>query len=73
MGKFPVSNYSPDHSYFVQSHAVEELESSEKSQIVCLQDVSESMQTKDVMMEDNEPIKRSSWTQQFLGKTGLKI
>ena len=45
---------------------VEELESSEKSQIVCLQDVSESMQTKDVIMEDNEPIKRSSWTQQFL-------
>ena len=45
---------------------VEELESSEKSQIVCLQDVSESMQTKDVMMEDNEPIKRSSWTKQFL-------
>jgi len=45
---------------------VEELESSEKSQIVCLQDISESMQTKDVMIEDNEPIKRSSWTQQFL-------
>ena len=45
---------------------VEELESSEKSQIVCLQDISESMQTKDVMMEDNEPIKRSSWTKQFL-------
>ena len=45
---------------------VEELESSEKSQIVCLQDISESMQTKDVIINDNEPIKRSSWTKQFL-------
>ena len=45
---------------------VEELESSEKSQIVCLQDISESMQTNDVIMEDKEPIKRSSWTKQFL-------
>ena len=51
---------------------MEELESSEKSQIVCLQDVSESMQTKDVMMEDKEPIKRSSWTQQFLKQNWIE-
>ena len=51
---------------------VEELESSEKSQIVCLQDISESMQTNDVIMEDNETTKRSSWTQQFLRQDWIK-
>ena len=45
---------------------VEELERSQKSQIVCLQDISSSMETKDIILDESEPIQRTEWTQQFL-------
>ncbi len=45
---------------------VEKIDNTKKSQIICLQDVSESMQTKDVMVEDGEPIERSAWSKKFL-------
>ena len=45
---------------------VEELDRKQKSQIVCLQDVSNSMETRDVIINEGDPIKRSSWTRQFL-------
>ena len=51
---------------------VEILERGKKSQIVCLQDVSESMETKDVIVNEGEPINRSSWTQQFLKKDWIE-
>ena len=35
---------------------VEKLESSKKSQIVCLHDVSESMETKDIIINDGENV-----------------
>ena len=45
---------------------VEELDRKQKSQIVCLLDVSNSMETRDVIINESDPIKRSSWTRQFL-------
>ena len=45
---------------------VEKIENTKRSQIICLQDVSESMQTKDVTVEDGEPIERSAWSKKFL-------
>ena len=51
---------------------VQKLESSKKSQIVCLQDISGSMETKDIIIDDGETIKRSSWTQQFINEGWLK-
>ena len=45
---------------------VEKLDRKQKSQIVCLQDVSSSMETKDIITSEGEPIKRSSWTDKFL-------
>ena len=51
---------------------VQKLESSKKSQIVCLQDISGSMETKDIIIDDGETIKRSSWTQQFIKEGWLK-
>ena len=47
---------------------VEKLVSKQKSQIVCLKDVSNSMETKDIITSEGEPIKRSSWAQQFLNE-----
>ena len=46
--------------------SVENLERTQKTQIICLQDVSNSMQTEDVIVNDSKPIKRISWTQEFL-------
>ncbi|MEC8043259.1 MAG: hypothetical protein VX130_01550 [Verrucomicrobiota bacterium] len=46
--------------------SVENLERAQKSQIICLQDVSNSMQTEDVIVNESKPIKRISWTQEFL-------
>ena len=40
---------------------VEKLVRKQKSQIVCLHDVSNSMETKDIITSESEPIKRSSW------------
>ena len=45
---------------------VEKLDRKQKSQIVCLQDISSSMETKDIITSEGEPIKRSSWTDKFL-------
>ena len=45
---------------------MEELERSQKSQIVCLQDISSSMETKDIILDESGPIQRIEWTQQFL-------
>ena len=51
---------------------VEKLDQEQKSQIVCLQDVSESMETKDVIANEGDPIKRSTWTRQFLKGAWIK-
>ena len=51
---------------------VEKVNQEQKSQIVCLQDVSDSMETKDVITNAGDPIKRSSWTRQFLKGKWIK-
>ena len=51
---------------------VEQLERSQKSQIVCLQDISSSMVTKDIILDESGPIQRIEWTQQFLQKDWIE-
>ena len=51
---------------------VEQLERSQKSQIVCLQDISSSMETKDIILDESGPIQRIEWTQQFLQKDWIE-
>ena len=47
---------------------IEKFDQVKKSKIVCLQDISNSMETKDIITETGEPIERSSWTQKFLNQ-----
>ena len=51
---------------------VERIVSDKKSQIICLRDVSESMQTKDILIGNEEPIERSTWSEQFLQEDWIK-
>ena len=51
---------------------VERIVSDKKSQIICLRDVSESMQTKDILIGNEEPIERSKWSEQFLQEDWIK-
>ena len=51
---------------------LEKIDQEQKSQIVCLQDVSDSMETKDVITSKGDPIKRSTWTIQFLKGEWIK-
>ena len=51
---------------------VERIVSDKKSQIICLRDVSESMQTKDILIGNEEPIERSRWSEQFLQEDWIK-
>lgn len=51
---------------------VERIVSDKKSQIICLRDVSESMQTKDILIGNEEPIERSTWSEQFLQDDWIK-
>lgn len=51
---------------------VERIVSDKKSQIICLRDVSDSMQTKDILIGNEEPIERSTWSEQFLQEDWIK-
>ena len=45
---------------------VEKLQSARKSQIICLVDRSDSMQTEDIVLENRKPINREQWSEEFL-------
>ena len=51
---------------------VERIVSDKKSQIICLRDVSDSMQTQDIRIGNEEPIERSTWSEQFLQEDWIK-
>ena len=69
MGRLSFFNYSAHIVVTLfNPERVEQLERSQKSQIVCLQDISSSMETKDIILDESGPIQRIEWTQQFLQK-----
>ena len=68
---FRFFNYSPDYLPLF-NRASEKLNQEQKSQIVCLQDVSDNVETKDVITSEGDPIKRSTWTRQFLKGEWIK-
>ena len=72
MGKLSFSNYSLIIFTLFNPERLEKLDQEPKSQIVCLQDVSDSMETKDVITSEGDPIKRSTWTRQFLKGEWIK-
>ena len=65
-------DYSSYYYHSFNPESVENLEQTQKSQIICLQDVSNSMQTEDVIVNESKPIKRISWTQEFLNEDWIE-